>query len=294
MQNEQYEEISLKELILLLLKGWKTIIVSTIITLSIAIGLFFVGNSTTYTLSSKAILSYFPSYVTQYGIYNSNLAKTEDVVVLIQDDFYEGLQDVTSYQFSVENLKNYVAIKVGTNNTLEFTYSGLNSVDLQNLQSNVDHTFGIYVSKALQENARKYFVAEGTNSMLSAANKLTTNNEIIPLLETELKQIPMTVSPNLINPAYSSLASKIQDLKNENIILNYTKAQKFKQIEDLQKLNLEETLPTVGIYAEFTNDPNVVATQQFNAKTLFPISLVLGLMVGIFLVLFINYWKTAK
>lgn len=291
---EQYEEISLKKLILLLLKGWKIIFLSTVVLLLIGLGVYNFGNQTTLSLSSTAQLSYFPSYITAYGTFNSGLEKGEDVLNLIEDDFYKELQDVTSYEFPVDQLKPYVSFSVSAPNTLKITYTGLDETSLQNLQSNVSHSLSIYLSTSLQDKAQQQFLLALSNSSIQAALDIKKNEELIALFEAELSQTDMLLSSNLINPAYASLASRIQDLKNTNLILNYTSTLLAKQIEELNTLDHEDTLPFIGIYADITNDNTVISSQQFNIKTLIPISLVLGMMVGIFIVLFMNYWKNTK
>lgn len=291
---EQYEEISLKELLLIILKGWKWVVSSTLLVLGIAIIVFMVGNKTSYSLTSTAKLHYNQEYVTEYGTFKSELSKAEDVLLLIDDQFYKNLQDVTTHSFSVEDLKPFVSFVVSAPNTFTINYSGLEKVDLENLQSNVSNTLSKYLSEALQTKAKEQFIGFVANEMMNTSFESKSNTEIITILETELIKVPYTLSNNLINPAYNSLASKIQELKNENLVLNYTYTQKQTQLDNLNTLDFEETLPNIGIYSDIENNTNVVETKQFSAKTLFPISLVLGVMVSFFIVLFMNYWKTAK
>lgn len=291
---EQYEEISLKELILLLLKGWKLILASTLITLGLAVGVFMFANQETYSMSSKATLTYNPNYVTSYGNFNSGLSKAEDVLALIQDDYYEDLQDTTSYMFPVENLKPHITFSVSSANTLSIAYSGLDEVSLQNLQSNVYHTLSAYLSTQLQDKAKKQFLLELSNASIQASVDYKKNEELIALFETELENTEMLLTSTIINPVYASLSSRLQEFKNTNLILEYTMKQKIKQIDELNTLDYEDTLPFIGIYADVANDTQVASSQQFSAKTLFPISLVLGVMFGVFVVLFMNYWKSAQ
>lgn len=291
---DQYEEISLKDLILIILKGWKWIVGSTLLIVGIAVVVFMVGNITTYSLSSQATLHYSQNYVTEYGSFESNLLKAEDVLLLIQDDFYEELQTMTAHEFAVEDLTPYITFKVTAPNSIVIDYTGLSKVDLENLQSNVANRLSLFLSEKLQKKAQEFFIKFNTEEMMSAAFRIKNNEELIILFEAELSKTSLALANGLINPVYSSLAEKVQALKNENIVLNYTLSLKQKKIENLNTLEVEESLPFVAIYADIENTTQVIETQQFSAKTLFPISLVLGVMVGVFVVLFLNYWKTAK
>lgn len=291
---EHYEEISLKELILLLLKGWKIIVLSTVVLVLIGLGVYTFGNQTTLSLSSTAQLSYFPSHVTAYGTFSTGLGKAEDVLTLIEDDFYKELQDVSSYEFSENNLKPYVSFSVSAPNTLKISYTGLDKTSLENLQSNASHYLGDYLSTKLQEKAQKQFLIELNNDSLQTALDLKKNDELISLFETELKNTDMLLTSSIINPTYASIASRIQDLRNTNLLYEYSFNQKTKQIEELNSLDFEETLPLIGVYAEVNHNKNLVSTEQFSLKTLIPISFVLGSMIGVFIVLFVNYWKNTK
>lgn len=291
---EQYEEISLKELLILLLKGWKWIVVTTLITLLLSVGVFLFENTVSYSTQSKVDLSYQSNFVTVYGTYDANLTKAEDVVALIGDDFYESLQSVNSYSFSADDLKPYISISVSAPNTLVINYSGLSEVDLQNVQSNVAHTLSQYLSHALQVKAQKQFITESNNAIVQASVELKKNEELITLFEAQLIGVSPTLNGSIINPIYNSLSLRIQDLKNNNLVYAYTQDQKLAMIEELNTQDFEDTLPNIAVYATFEHDQNVTETSQFSATTLFPISIVLGLMVGVFIVLFMNYWKTAK
>ena len=290
---ENYEEISLKELILLLVNGWKVILLTTLLILGIASSVFVFANPETLTLSSKATLTYSPNYVTRYGSFNSGLNKAEDVLTLIQDDYYDSLQETTTYTFPVEDLKPHITFSVSAPNELTLTYTGLDKVSLEILQSNVAHTLSTYLSTQLQDKAKKQFLLELSNARIQASMDYKKNEELIALYDTELKNTEMLLTSTILNPAYASIASRLQDLKNSNLVLEYTSSQIDKHTKELNTLDYEETLPFIGIYADVVNNTDVVVTQQFSAKTLFPISLVLGVMVGVFLVLFINYWKSA-
>lgn len=294
MTESHYEEISLKELILLLLKGWKTVLISTVLVMFIAVGIFFTANPVTKTLQSDVSVLYQLNYITSYGVYSSNLNKTEDVIALIKDDFYQEVIEASKLEVSMDELKGMMSITVESDNSFTVSYTGQDEAELKLIQDTVSKSLTSYLTEVLQKDATEFYNKKIIETLQNSSQEMSKNNDLVALFETQLQDIPMTLSATIINPSYSSIAYKIQELKNANLVLGYTFDKALQQQEELGKNQTDESLSFIGIYTEFTNNPSIVSTRQFSAKTLFPISFVLGGMIGVFLVLFMNYWKTAK
>lgn len=291
---EQYEEISLKDLILLLVRGWKILILSIVVIMVIALGVFILGNQETYSLSSKATLSYNESHMTVYGNFDVGLNKAIDVLAFIQDDYYEDLQDVTFYEFPVKDLKPYIRFIAIEPDKVTITYSGLDRISLHNLQSNVNRTLSNYLSHRLKDNAKRHFLVELSNAMQQESYDLIKNEELIILLEAELAATNILMNNNIINPSYVVIATKIQDLKISNIELNYALNLASNQMKMLETSGYEDTLSSIVINVDTVDETTVTIHQRFNNNTFFPISFVLGLIIGVLIVLLKNYWKNSK
>lgn len=294
-ENMEYnEEISLKELVLLLFSEWKIIVISTIVMIMISLGVYTTVNHETYSVKSNAILTCTTSFRTDYGIFDSNIKDLEDILALIGNDYYDSLLTVNSYEFPVSNLKPYVSIQTISQDSITITYSGLDVNSLHNLQLNVSQTFSSYLSTQLQTEARNYFVSELSNDVFQDTQEIKRNEDLISLFLKQLDSTDMFLTYNSLSPAYVSIATKIQDLKNINLSLVYLKSIKEKQIEELKDQDNLDSLSTITINVEITNDDTVTMTQLFPARSLFPIGFGLGLLIGIFVVLLKNYWIKAN
>ena len=296
---QEYEEISLRDLILLLLKGWKLIATTTIVVMAIAIGVFFTLNSTTYSASTQVKLAFKPDFTSKFGPYTLPQTKAEDFVALLKDDaFIDNLSTLTEY--SSDQLNSILTLT--PINTTDFTINVTGSsaeepvIIISALEGSAEKYINYVVSK-------KMFITFETsyNAKLVGLEKLDSDKQkMLTYFETELKSTTPLLNNNVVNPVFSSLSAHLVQVKASLAEID------FSAIETKEYLNeIENNLDNLKTFDDFKmNNYNFDSPKielsfneiiqneslRFNAKTLFPVSLILGIMLGVFIVFFKNYW----
>ena len=296
---QEYEEISLRDLILLLLKGWKLIATTTIVVMAITIGVFFTLNSTTYSASTQVKLAFKPDFTSKFGPYTLPQTKAEDfVALLIEDAFIDNLSTLTEY--SSDQLNSILTLT--PINTTDFTINVTGSsaeepvIIISALEGSAEKYINYVVSK-------KMFITFETsyNAKLVGLEKLDSDKQkMLTYFETELKSTTPLLNNNVVNPVFSSLSAHLVQVKASLAEID------FSAIETKEYLNeIENNLDNLKTFDDFKmnnysfDSPKIELSfneiiqnesLRFNAKTLFPVSLILGIMLGVFIVFFKNYW----
>ena len=296
---QEYEEISLRDLILLLLKGWKLIATTTIVVMAITIGVFFTLNSTTYSASTQVKLAFKPDFTSKFGPYTLPQTKAEDFVALLKEDvFIDNLSTLTEY--SSDQLNSILTLT--PINTTDFTINVTGSsaeepvIIISALEGSAEKYINYVVSK-------KMFITFETsyNAKLVGLEKLDSDKQkMLTYFETELKSTTPLLNNNVVNPVFSSLSAHLVQVKASLAEID------FSAIETKEYLNeIENNLDNLKTFDDFKmnnysfDSPKIELSfneiiqnesLRFNAKTLFPVSLILGIMLGVFIVFFKNYW----
>lgn len=296
---QEYEEISLRDLILLLLKGWKLIATTTIVVMAIAIGVFFTLNSTTYSASTQVKLAFKPDFTSKFGPYTLPQTKAEDFVASLKDEaFIDYLSTLTEY--SSDQLNSILTLT--PINTTDFTINVTGSsaeepvIIISALEGSAEKYINYVVAKKMFTTFETSYRARQVGLEKSKIDK----QKMFTYFETELKSTTPLLNNNVINPVFSSLSANLVQVKATLAEIDFSIIETSDYLNEIEN-NLDNLISFDNFEAENLNfvsskvevsfkDINQNETQRFNATTLFPVSLILGIMLGVFIVFIKNYW----
>ena len=296
---QEYEEISLRDLILLLLKGWKLIATTTIVVMAIAIGVFFTLNSTTYSASTQVKLAFKPDFTSKFGPYTLPQTKAEDFVALLKEDaFIDNLSTLTEY--SSDQLNSFLTLT--PINTTDFTINvtGSSAEEPVIIMTAVKGSAEKYINYVVAKKMFTTFETSYRARQVGLEKSKIDKQKMFTYFETELKSTTPLLNNNVINPVFSSLSANLVQVKATLAEIDFSIIETSDYLNEIEN-NLDnlksfdnfevENLNLVSSKVEFSfKDINQIETQRFNATTLFPVSLILGIMLGVFIVFFKNYW----
>lgn len=297
----EYEEISLKELIIILLKGWKWIVGVTLATTLAAI---------VFTLGFKPVLfesnSHFnikipTSVETQFGTYSFPSTNVNDYInLLTSDTVINGIKD---------ELKNDVNLR----EMLTYSYDATKSINTVNtkvtledpkLAAEIHQVWLEQFKETLEENYQQIAIDQLSANLENKSASLISEQESIRTKLTVLKTYKesltyvkgVSVDESADNYLYYQVISKILDLELKDYEISTSLVlyeQDIKDLEAISVLNQRNdelnvlngviTLPIDIIEPKTSIDRGLMLNTA--------IGVVLGGMFGIFIVFFINYWK---
>ena len=303
---QEFEEISLRDLILLLLRGWKLIVATTLVSLVIAIGVFFTLNVTTYTATSQVRLTFSPDYNSKYGSYTMPWSKVEDFINLLKEDtFIDRLSSVSELDSNqLKTSLNYIPV-----NTNDFTMSVSGPIsneasEIANRAKESVEIYQDYVSFIVSRHMFSTFDSSFRSKLVDLQESKTDKQKMLTYFETELNNTTPLLNNNVVNPVFSNLSANFVQMKTSIAEIDFL----IDEINEHLK-EVENNLNNLSSIESFiTNKPNIdgprvsfvfsdislTKTQRYNAKSLFPISTILGAMLGVFLVFFKNYWTNSS
>lgn len=296
----EVEEISLYELILMIIKGWRTIILITIILILLSVGVFIFFNKPTYVTQTSASLTFNQVQYTDIGEYTFPYTKPEEFITILKNE------EFIEYIASETNLEQLMLVN-------SVTYNVKNSNEINISVSNSNKEMSSKILNIIKENSESflnyYLSNEAINKLkLSKTIKLKSLNKnlldlirIISYLENKLLETKIYLGNN-INPEYSSIVNVLEIRKTDKKVLEFNindLEEDIKLIDEFNSsiisfndyLNSDSDLLISKLEMNF-KDNKSNETYQFNAKTLFPISGLLGIMLGVFIVFFKRYWHT--
>jgi len=298
----EYEEISLKELILIILKGWKLIIYTVFIFLSIAIILFFTLNKPTYITQSNGSIIYIQEQNTEFGTYKIPYSKTEDFILILKsNEFYEYISEKTD--IDIEELNNSINFSVINTNEFQVTVSNNIEESTKKIHDAVIAYSNQYISYVATYNAMNQINITLNLKLTTLDKLLVEKTNISSYLENELNHTTMLISNN-INPIYSSLSNQWIQTKKEIAEIDFSISDINVNIPKINTFN--STILTFKDYLSTNNYSEILKIEikhyhilstesyRFSVKTIFPISVILGLMVGVFIIFFKNYWLNSS
>lgn len=298
----ELEEISFYELFIMMSKGWKTILITTFIAFVFSIGLYIFFNQPTFELQTKSSISFNQNQYTDLGEYTYPYTKSEDFIKLLKDEDYiaflttktnlEKSVILNSISYTVKDFNNFV-IKV-SNSNIETV-----NIILKVLKENNENYLNYYLSKEALVN-----LSLSKSLRLKSLNKnLIDVNKIISYLESKLDETRLYLGSN-INPEYSSLLNVLEVRKTIRKELEYSISDIEESIKIIDAFNNQTLtfqdyigLDSKLLISELELKYDEEQSQdifRFNAKVLFPIACLFGIMLGIFIVIFERYWTSSS
>ena len=300
-----YEEISLKELIIILLKGWKWIVSFTLITTLAAIVFTLGFKPVLYQSNSQFNIRIPDNITTQYGTYRFPSTNVTDYTVYLTSD--EVLNKVISdldLNLSVSELRN----------SISFSYDKANGVNLVNTSVTFYNTV---LSAQVHQDWLESFkdILEETYQQLAIDSLIAQRESQIELLATEQTQIRFQlaslktykdtltydigqsyeVSRN--NYSYMKVLDKeselnLRDYEISSLTILYNEdLDELKAISVLNQLDDKLNVLNGAITLPKNIDTPSTALDRGLALNS-AIGFVLGAMLGLFVVFFLNYWKS--
>ena len=159
-----------------------------------------------------------------------------------------------------------------------------------------------YINFIVSEKMFSTFETSFKTKLIGMEKNRFDKQKMITYFEAELVKTNPLLNNNLINPVFSSLSSHLVQAKATIAELDFSMVENKElstEIKDtLEKLatfeeylKVDQKLDTPHVKLDF-KDAKQSESQRFSATTLFPVSLILGIMLGIFVVFFKNYWTS--
>lgn len=299
----EYEEISLKELILIILKGWKMIVASVFITVGIAIIIFFTSNSQTLNSSTKNKIILKSEYTTEFGQYVLPISNADAVILLLkEDDFYSFISN--EMKIDVDTLKQSITYSPISTSDYMINISVEDSFDIKTLTEQVVKYSKEFIDYSISNKALLSFENSSNIRKTNLENSKLEKLMMLTYFEEQLKNTDILVNSYTINPMYAIIASNLISLKANLAEIDYTIVKTDKYLIDID--TYLESFTSFKTYLTSSNkfddldlhinqsETVYSMTTKFSAKTLFPVSVILGAMIGVFIVFFKNYWLNSS
>jgi LPS O-antigen subunit length determinant protein (WzzB/FepE family) len=291
---ENYDEISLKELILILYSGLRVIITFFIVSILIALVVIFGFNPVSQS-SSLTLQSTLPNtFTTTFGVFNNPLRKIEDLQFLAtQNELLQTMQ-IDASTVNVRKVSD-----TSFELTLTHPLNHTRVIDLDTYST----TLNDFIAYRLQTLAHTEFSEQLRTRLELLDQELALSNQLLDLYQAEIKNVPVLLSSYVMNPEYEILSQKLVNARLSSQELTLKRATLDQQVNALSDLNFTYTsfenfqtsaqrltgisLPTFPINKTYTESP------RFQSLLTLAIAAVLGLMLGVFVVFFTHYWKSA-
>lgn len=319
-QNTYENEISLKELLLILKKEFKIIATITLL-MVILVGIYsFAIAKPIYSSEASLVVKVPESVASKYGTYTLIANNPNDIMSLINEvDLADKTIKDLNLDISANTLNNNLSYSSGKDSSrysLSFKWtdvdnaSNILSTHLENFIDYINYRFSLSaVENFMDSTEKKNSIIQ--QSIKELTEKISYNNEVFSSLDsyssTEMKRLDSTkngiVIAELSNPSYSKLQ---EEIINQKIQLNNLEFELSTNKSNLLELKTE--------YDNLLKNPNYSLTEKTlnimegnikvfekpytkpypispNKTLNLAISLVLGLMIGVFVAFFKNYWQ---
>ncbi|NMA49770.1 MAG: hypothetical protein GX947_08420 [Tissierellia bacterium] len=311
------DEISLKEIITILLKEKKIIAIITIVAVALVAIYSFIFLKIEYqnnvliniAINEKSIETPFGTFENPYDTLDEYIALVKDESVLSMTE-----KDLEDKYNGIDISRRIQTDSVGKDQSFSIIVKGDNGEDVNVITKVHRDNYLQYLYFDLTYKATDYLYNKNHNEINILERDLKDNKDVIEEINKLLLVTPMTIDSNdgrsgsqEIHPAYSIFLSEIANLDIERIsLLNsldilhknnevLSKELKFmdslKEIPSLEKLNDDILQAIKNIVTVYDEPVNESITIKPNYKFNIAISLVLGLMLGVFAAFFKNYWQ---
>jgi capsular polysaccharide biosynthesis protein len=344
MEARNYEEeISLKELILILIKNLKIILICTAMALVIALVYLFGIAKPVYESSVSGIISIPQTIESKFGTYTfPSINKMDYINIVTSHEVLSKTKEILGSDSSVEGLRSRISI-VSEKDMNGFSISVLSDTpeNARILAKTLSKVLIEELEYRYKENAIEAFLRDLDVSSKQLAENIKTNQLVLEGLEDQLTKVDpvitlkkmLTSNPTLaaeianqrgvdladlsdevmyeeyINPNYTELEAVVIEtktalnstkvlLESKELLINELNKeaegmQLYKTTGDASKLN-NSTLDILRSKILINDTPSFSMNAVSPKKTLtLAIASIFGLMVGVFVAFFKNYWKTA-
>lgn len=329
VNQQMEEEITLREIILILLKH-KILIISLAVIIGLCAGVYSKLMVTPiYTTKMNIVVNMPNIYQTRFGEYTLPISMNGDFLKLItnNDVLSNTISDLGDDASVVTTSDLNSRISIGTISTstnpeqtvFEVTVAGESPEEAVELANALYENYLEYLNIMMKNNAIDYFSNDLQVKIKVAENELDITRGVVAKNEELLSTIPQMIDVNsiinnvtnttdgviiledVINPTYTETEKIIIQAK-QLIMDSEVKVEQYTKY--IQELSVEkETLNTVG--DSETSIPSITDNNIFQSSSVIPptnpsnsntlmnvmIGIVLGGMLGVFLVFFRAYWK---
>lgn len=295
-KSHMQEELSLKELVLILLKGWKLIVGATILTVITTIVALTVLNSTSYTGELKGRLIKIDQYDTIYGSYRPTFLNIEEQ---IKQSLHVGLLELVQKEAKNSKLPSVmVSAPDGINFTIQYNSNSTEYIEpvLKSLQKHLED----YLNYDLQTQAVDALQKYHDDEIIREQTNVKVHQAFIDRFIEKLDQTEKLLGSD-INPAYDMFLREITqyeikqtgsqiriEMLESNI--NMLNLYNYEDFNTYKKGN--EHLDAISVNLTLSNEINKTHITRFNTPLMIVVGAVMGAMLGVFIVFFNNYWKS--
>lgn len=325
----EHDEISLKDLIVVILSGWKAIIAITLVIVMTAAGYVLFIADTVYESHQRGIISIPESTETHFGTYvYPSTNKFDYLDQMTSDDNILKVIELHNLETSIDRYKsNIQVVSEKDRNAFQVKLKASSAEDAQNQLKTLINVFEKSIMQDYKDKARTFFMRDYyvrinrmTENLKIEKDKLFNYEEVLdtieptitlqklvltdPILAAQVAKEKGTSLENLtgqamleevVNPNYYDLEKLIVEQKTNISNIESTLLQLLDQYEILESNTLEEgMLEIMRSKIVFSGDASFPEKPIAPRKlVLLSISIVFGLMVGVFVTLFKSYWKNA-
>lgn len=339
--DNNYEEISLKEIISVLLNGKKLIAIITIVVVALAGFYSFFIQYTEYENDSLINVSIKDTVETPYGEFETpyrtldeytRIVKNSEVLKMTAKDMNntysekriasmintEAITADRSFRINVKSDKleeTYQIAQAHTDNYIQYLQFDLTKKAINYLYNKSNSDINV-MEKKLEKNsedmARAKEVLKNTPKTIDLENALLTQTDysqfVSPNGEFDSQEFKgQRIVSQEVHPSYEMITNRLTELEMErNDLLNYITVAKINMEEltkDKQSMEDFQEIPSpddinIGISQAMKNLVVVSQRPQLESREITPgyklniaIAIVLGLMMGVFVAFFRDYWK---
>jgi len=268
MDNKVGREISVKQLILILLKGWKFIIISIVVGLLVS---FVYSNyiaTPIYKTETEMFMNVKENVKTEYGSYNYPSINGEDYFELIRSEsVIKNTIEDQELEMSWETFSKKISVSQEKESTmLKVIYKGSNPKEIATILDAHILNFINYLNYSLKEDATNKFLVQKNLEYELNVRALDSLNQKLKRAESDLSQLSPTIImkkaltsdpvvaakyadinhievadvsdqmivEEIVNSNYYELERIISNYKNEIISLEIAIAQNSSQISELE------------------------------------------------------------
>lgn len=324
------DEISLKELITAILAGWKMIVAITVIATLLGGIYAFVISDTVYESHQRGIISIPESTSTHFGTYvYPSTNKLDYLEQMTSDETLLTVINQLGLETSLNSFRSSISVSTEKDrNTFEVTLKAPTAQEAQIQLNALTTTYYDAIMQDYKEKARAFFMRDYYVQINRTTESLKVEKEKLSNYETVIETVEPTISlqklvlsnPTLaaemarergatietltgemmleevVNPNYYDLEKVI--LEQKKIIadiettLNHIKDQyTLLESNHLEEGMLEIMRSKIVFSGSASLPENPIAPRKI---FILAISIVLGLMLGVFVALFQSYWINAE
>lgn len=295
----EFEEISFFELVRIIIREWKLMILTILLAFSISLVLSIGFNTQHFTTKSTNTLLFNNEYLTEFGQYNSPYTRIEEYANMFWSN--ELLDYVSkSTQIELSEIKSSITITVLNPQNIEIKVKNLDQSKSDLIHNSIQQFAPNYLNYILQNNIFHYFTQSYSKELVKLNDQLKIEKFIEEYILGEINQTPISINGNSANPLYFVLLDKLIqariDISESNYLINQAESSNSKinlliqsnnSFENFLELNQDN--PNKNIIVQY-GEPTQLITTRFDTNVLYPISTVLGIILGIFVIFIKSYW----